>query len=219
MSPNLQVHDNDEPQGDDHKENSLREVEELAKKGFRVICYAFHEISKDTFYETLGGEDCEERDQVFAQQIEEGAFEFRLLATFALKDKLRQTAASAVSYATHDAGLRVRLVSNDHIETAKAIAVKSGILTASDLSKPNAVMLGSDFAARVGTMEEGQAFDGEGGTYHQLTNMEDFKEILRDLKVLARAEPEHKKLLVIGLKSCGIKVENAFDGVKKDKKK
>jgi len=49
--------------------------------------------------------------------------------------------------------------------------------------------------------------------------MEDFKEILRDLKVLARAEPEHKKLLVIGLKSCGIKVENAFDGVKKDKKK
>lgn len=80
-------------------------------------------------------------------------------------------------------------------------------------------MLGSDFAARVGTMEEGQAFDGEGGTYNQLTNMEDFKEILRDLKVLARAEPEHKKLLVIGLKACGIKVENAFDGVKKDKKK
>jgi len=91
---------------------------------------------------------------IFREKLSEGNFaEFRLLATFALKDGLRATAASAVQYARVEAGLRVRLVSNDHVDTATYIARKAGILSESEENRPECVMLGKDFDTAVGGIE------------------------------------------------------------------
>ena len=49
--------------------------------------------------------------------------------------------------------------------------------------------------------------------------MDTFKEIMKSLKVLARATSEHKKLLVVGLKACGVKVEELSDEKMSAKKK
>lgn len=92
------------------------------------------------------------------------SFTFRLLATFALKDGLRPTAASAVQYARDAAGLKVRLVSNDHIETAKSTARKAGILRAEDTGR--AVMAGDDFDAAVGGITERSMYTDKDGNLH-----------------------------------------------------
>lgn len=126
------MHDNDAPE-ELNRDNAHAEVSAYAKKGFKVICYAFCEISKATWEEAIGdaAED-DDRNAVFREKLTEGHFGFRLLATFALKDGLRPTAASAVEYARQEAGLMVRLISNDHVETAITIARKAGILNADE---------------------------------------------------------------------------------------
>ena len=148
---------------------------------------------------------------MFSAKLEEGAFDFRMLATFALKDNLRPNVASAIKYATVDAGLKVRMVSNDHIETAKAVALKAGIIKPFELEVENAVMTGEDFASKVGNIADKHIYEGEGGTIQTLDNEETFKSIAKNLKVLARATAEHKKLLVVGLKACGISTEEFND--------
>jgi hypothetical protein len=82
----------------------LAEVENYAARGFKVICYAFTEITKDTWHQILAsptGEMPEDDDvnAIFKEKIADKSFSFRLLATFVLKDGLRPTAASAVQYA------------------------------------------------------------------------------------------------------------------------
>lgn len=149
------------------------------------------------------------------------SFTFRLLATFALKDGLRPTAASAVQYARDAAGLKVRLVSNDHIETAKSTARKAGILRADDPAV-GAVMTGDDFDAAVGGITEKRAYENKDGMpvqYEELENMDSFKEIMATLKVLARATAEHKKKMVVGLKACGVEVSTIDEALADDDKK
>jgi magnesium-transporting ATPase (P-type) len=148
LSPERQMNNNDEPEGG-HEKDSLTEVEYYAAKGFKVICYAFTEIAKDTWEQILsGGGDMPEADDInaiFKEKIADGSFGFRLLATFVLKDGLRPTAASAVQYARESAGLRVRLVSNDHVDTARSVARKAGILTAEEEHREECTMLGEKF--------------------------------------------------------------------------
>jgi magnesium-transporting ATPase (P-type) len=55
---------------------------------------------------------------------------------------LRPGVIDAIKYARDDAKLNVRLISGDHIETAKAIAIKSGILRDKE-QLDNSVMEGS----------------------------------------------------------------------------
>lgn len=174
LSPERQMNNNDEPEGG-HEQESLREVSNYAARGFKVICYAFAEISKDTWEQILsGGGDMPEADDInsiFKEKIADGSFGFRLLATFVLKDGLRPTAASAVEYARESAGLRVRLVSNDHVDTARSVARKAGILTAEEEHREECVMLGEKFDEAVGGIVTSQAFDAsrrEDGEYEEL---------------------------------------------------
>ena len=122
-----------------------------------MICYAFTEISKDTWEQIMssGGDmpDSDDVNAIFKEKIADGSFSFRLLATFILKDGLRPTAASAVQYARESAGLRVRLVSNDHVETARSVARKAGILTAEEEHNDACIMLGEQFDQAVGGIE------------------------------------------------------------------
>jgi magnesium-transporting ATPase (P-type) len=45
-----------------------------------------------------------------------------------LKDPLRPGVIDSIKYARDEAKLNVRLISGDHVENAKAVAIKSGIL-------------------------------------------------------------------------------------------
>lgn len=121
-----------------------------------------------------------------------------------------------MQYARNDAGLCVRLVSNDHIETAKAIARRAGVLTrdeanedTQDRDQAGRVMDGAAFSAAVGNIERAQAFEPVDASrndcdYEELQYMDRFTEIAVNLRVLARATAEHKRKLVVGLKALRV---------------
>lgn len=210
------MHDLEAPD-EDHQTTSLDRVTKFAKDGYKVVCFSFCEITKDDWDAMIDLEEGDTRDDLnkkFANALE-GGLDFRLLATFALKDGLRPHAASFVNYARGEktARLHVRLISNDHVETAKAVAKRTGILTkdealadAQDRERFGHVMLGDDFAKKVGGSKTLQTVTKSSVEcdYEELEDMEAFSALAKDLRVLARATAEHKKLFVIGLKALGV---------------
>jgi P-type Ca2+ transporter type 2C len=99
-----------------------------------------------------------------------------LMGIFGIIDPIRPEVPKAVSDC-QKAGISVRMVTGDSIDTAKAISRRCGILTANGL-----IMEGREFRA-----------------------LNDAKrlEILPRLQVLARSSPLDKQLMVLGLKSLG----------------
>lgn len=107
------------------------------------------------------------------------------LAVVGIQDPLRPEAKEAVQ-TCQKAGVVVRMVTGDNILTAKAIAKECGIL-------------GTD-----GTVMEGVEFRGLSRTQ--------LKSALPQLRVIARASPEDKRLLVTQLKDLGETVAVTGDG-------
>jgi magnesium-transporting ATPase (P-type) len=68
-----------------------------------------------------------------------------LIGTFGLKDPLRERVNSCVKYAKEHAKLCVRLVSGDHMSTAHAVALTTGILQPEEAGKDFACMSGDKF--------------------------------------------------------------------------
>jgi Ca2+ transporting ATPase len=71
-------------------------------------------------------------------------------------------------------------------------------------------MTGKDFQDYIGGLTE---IKGEDGTVTQkIANMKNFRRVKDKLKVLARSQPEHKYMLVTGLKELGAVVAVTGDG-------
>jgi len=97
----------------------------------------------------------------------------------------------------------LRVISGDHIETVKALAIDAGILDAEVMQnlpideEHKWVMDAQTFSDMVGDIVEEE--DEDGNTTHRLSNQEKFNELAETLKVIGRANPEHKKLFAVGL--------------------
>jgi Ca2+-transporting ATPase len=102
-----------------------------------------------------------------------------------IRDELRDNIAASVALCGQ-AGIRVRMVTGDSRETAEAIARETGIL------KNGAVMTGAEFRS---LSDQGRV------------------NTVRDLDVLARAEPMDKLLLVQALQKGGDVVAVTGDGI------
>jgi len=101
-----------------------------------------------------------------------------------IRDPLRDRIAESVA-TCQSAGIRVRMVTGDNPETARAIAREAGIL-------------------KEGTVMTGGAF--------RTLSKEDQVEAARNLEVMARAEPMDKLLLVEALQKTGAVVAVTGDG-------
>lgn len=124
-----------------------------------------------------------------------------------IKDPLRDEIPHAVEQCKK-AGVRVRMITGDNAETAKAIAKEAGILEESwqpsqgDLS----VMTGAEFRVYVGGLiNPGQDDESVG-------DMKKFKQVSEQLKVLARSSPTDKYLMATGLKRLHHVVAMTGDG-------
>jgi P-type E1-E2 ATPase len=63
------------------------------------------------------------------------------LTTFGMKDQLRDVVYSCIKdHIRNEGGINVTMVSGDHLETAKAVALKAGILDEDDMSHQYSVM-------------------------------------------------------------------------------
>jgi len=79
-----------------------------------------------------------------------------LVGAFALRDNVRSGVKQAVAFAREQARMGVRLISGDHLETAKAVAQNVGIINEEEREGTYTVMHADDFESRIG------GFDQEG---------------------------------------------------------
>jgi len=140
----------------------------LGAEGLRVLAMAYRPTDVDRLDEaTLGGE-------------------FIFAGLQAMEDPVRPEAVQAVA-AARAAGIRVLMITGDHLTTAQAIGRQLG------LGGPDALAL-------------------EG---HQITHLSDaeFDQEIRRVDIYARVAPEHKLRLVQSLRSQGEIVAVTGDGV------
>jgi P-type Ca2+ transporter type 2C len=134
-------------------------IADMAKNALRVVALAHREVSSRG----------DEPSGNLSEQYENNLV---LDAIFGIKDPLRPDVTNAVR-TCQEAGIFVRMVTGDNIETAKAIAIECGILT------PGGIAM-------------------EGPEFRKLTPAQ-LDAILPTLQVLARSSPNDKYVLVTRL--------------------
>ena len=107
-----------------------------------------------------------------------------------------------MKHAQANNNMNIRIISGDHLETAKQVAKKAGVLSEEESNSEYAVMHAEKFEVKVGMNEEGKVAD-----------MQTFRTIMNDLKVVARAKPVHKFMIVEGLKQMERNVVVTGDGI------
>ncbi len=110
---------------------------------------------------------------------------FTLLGLVGIIDPPRDEAVAAVN-TCHRAGIQVKMITGDHVDTARAIGAQLGI--------------GRNLSALTGAEIE------------QMDNAQ-LREVVMDVDVFARASPEHKLRLVQALQAAGQVVAMTGDGV------
>jgi len=143
------------------REQILTAIKGMAKNALRAIALSHRRYTK------LSGDEVRE-------ELEEG---LTLDAIFGIKDPLRPDVKRAVEQC-QEAGIFVRMVTGDNIDTAKAIATECGILT-----------------------EGGIAM--EGPVFRKLTPAQ-LDAVLPNLQVLARSSPDDKHTLVTRLNGMAL---------------
>ena len=156
----------------------LKQVDAMAHRGLRVLAAA-----TATWPPGPGSDASVDSFSMLPDRLEDFAFEWRGLVGFA--DPLRAGVPHAVAEA-HAAGIRLIMLTGDHIETARAIAREAG------LSDGGGVMLG-------------RALDA--------LDDDTLQRRVEAANVFARVRPEHKLRLVEALKRSGHVVAMTGDGV------
>jgi Ca2+-transporting ATPase len=157
------------PVDDDFKRRFMHENERLASQGLRVMA--------------TGQKDFDPNDFDPSGDLLSALDGLTVLALAGIVDPPRPTAKSAIATA-HEAGIRVRMITGDHVVTAEAIA--------KDLGIPGRAISGAEFKA-MSDAELDRAID--------------------DVGVIARVAPEDKVRLVDSLKRKGDIVAMTGDGV------
>lgn len=186
----------------------LDHVKNMASQPLRVLTFAYVQMEYSEWARTYASGSSPEEE--LEHRLSQGDLPFCYIGSFGLRDTLRPRVKSCVQYARDHAKLGVRLVSGDHIETAKMVAIKAGILRPEESGKPNAVMLASEFRSRVGAL---QTHVEDGRTVYSVENQDNFRDIVHDLRVLARADATDKLTLIVGLQTINRKVAATGDGI------
>jgi potassium/sodium efflux P-type ATPase len=149
-------------------EEILAAGHDLAAEGLRVLAVACREAAGSELNEETLGDD------------------FVLAGLQGMEDPVRPEAVDAVA-AAHDAGIRVVMLTGDHVDTARAIGRQLGIGSA-----------------------DARAVDGA-----ELSRMspEEISEVAASVDIFARVAPEHKLAIVKSLKDQDQVVAVTGDGV------
>lgn len=191
----------------EHKEQLLEDIigQDMAgKQCLKVISYAFKEIEMDSFNELMRSENSESAE--FREEIESDLI---YLGTFGVKDELIEDIHNTVQLIRYgklveddeevDNQVNVRMVTGDHLETAKQVAIQAGIITESEANTQGVCMTGDQFTREVGDYEN--VWD-EGKMRYEVKfdHPKKFKNLKKTLRVIARTTAEIKYVFVSGIK-------------------
>lgn len=154
------------PLTEERRQAVLAQNSQFAKGALRVLAFAMKE-SKTAPRNAKSAEE-----------------ELVFVGLQAMIDPPRKEVAEVIGRVTKEAGMRVVMITGDHIDTAKAIASELGI--------------------------DGQAISGV--ELDQLTQ-DEFEDKVEHISIYARVNPEHKIRIVQALKKQGHQVAMTGDGV------
>lgn len=138
--------------GDELKENLLEDAisTQMAAHGLKVISYAYKEISLQEMNELMCNYQVESHD--FREKLES---DLVYLGTFGLRDPIRNDILSTINQIKYGrcsgfdeskpAQVNVKLVTGDHMETAKYVALEAGIISHTEVNQPGICMTGEEF--------------------------------------------------------------------------
>ena len=187
-------------------------IREMTQNALRVIAIAYKDLDNNA--------DIEKLDTNGFPELEKS--ELTLIALIGIRDPIRTEVPNAVQ-ACQKAGITVRMVTGDNKTTATAIAKECKIIN----KDSDIVMEGKEFAAITGgtvcsSCKTKSCFcprnSKEAGKTKipiredVVANLDAFKELVPNLVVLARSQPDDKYTLVTGLKQLGHVVAVTGDG-------
>ncbi|ESO10536.1 hypothetical protein HELRODRAFT_190078 [Helobdella robusta] len=157
----------------------LRIISTMAAEGMRTLCVAY----KDLLF-SPGLENDEVIPRSFDWENENSVISrLTCIAIFAIEDPVRPEVPNAIK-TCQNAGITVRMVTGDNIETARSIAIKCGIITPdSDFL----VLEGKDFNRLIRNSSDNKI------------SQTLFDNVWPKLRVLARSSPKDKYILVKGI--------------------
>jgi Ca2+ transporting ATPase len=184
------------PLEESERQTLLKEIKCYSSESLRTISFAYKDLQQSKS----------------AQSPKELETNLVFIGFIGIEDPIRPEVPEAVLKA-QKAGVVVRMVTGDGIETAIKIAKQCHLLPAEYDYKPSDlhIMEGRGFREYVGGLVSDIDEDGK-ATGHRVGNLEAFKEVAMRLRVLARSTPEDKFLLVTGLKELGNVVAVTGDG-------
>jgi P-type Ca2+ transporter type 2C len=144
---------------DNHKKSILESNKKMASEALRVLGFGYKVVEKDY-----------KKDFIF-------------VGLQGMIDPPRKNVKDAIS-ACHSAGIEVKMITGDNLQTAKAIAAEVGIT--------------------------GKAVDGQ---FLNRLSPNALKRMLPEIRIFARVEPQHKIMIVKALKELGHRVAMTGDGV------
>ena len=216
---------------EEHKQELFDKQAEYAEDSMRTLIFGYKKLTEE---EIQKSKDAHPDDDLgFFQELAKGlCFAFMV----GIRDNNREDVPEAIRKC-HHAGITVRMVTGDNINTAIAISKDVGIIEPNQAAEckriaqyyREQVEKNEDAKNGIKTGESPIALEGEifrvicgGITKKQqekggdleifLNNREAFKHTVQRLKVIARASPEDKFILVFGLKELGNIVAVTGDG-------
>ena len=205
---------------------------QYANESKRTLIFGNTIINKQT-YEMISNNCIEKNFSFFHSLLTTCKLKFEFI--IAISDPLRNDVPSSIS-TCKQAGITIRMVTGDNITTALSIAKQSGIITSTEIESiptttkaiTNLLSLNKPFTSA--DFDSPIALDGE--TFRKLSgnitkqidtstgkiksiHLNDislFAKTVSNLKLIARASPEDKYLLVFGLKKLNNIVAVTGDG-------
>ncbi|XP_034695964.1 calcium-transporting ATPase 9, plasma membrane-type isoform X1 [Vitis riparia] len=168
-----------QPMGED-KEFFSEAINQMAASSLRCVAIAYRTFDLDKM-----PIDEEQRDQWVLPEND-----LVLLSIVGIKDPCRSGVQDAVRICMN-AGVKVRMITGDNLQTAKAIALECGILPSeADATEPNII--------------EGRAF--------RVLSEREREQVAKKILVMGRSSPNDKLLLVQALRKAGEVVAVTGDG-------
>ncbi len=99
-----------------------------------------------------------------------------IVGIYALQDPLRDEIVESV-IKCHKAGINIRMVTGDNIDTAKAIAIDAGIVSARDANNKYVCMEGKEFRELCGGLKKFEDPDDPNVVKESVGDMHMFKNI------------------------------------------
>lgn len=183
--------------GQEEKDKFLDVIERLGSQKMRVLGLGY-KVSELSLNENADQNELEN--------------ELILVGFIGMQDKVRSEAKESV-LGVQKAGVVVRMVTGDNIDTAINVAISCGILPVGLIQSEiqQYVMTGKHFreiSRGLNTVRNEQGTIVE----FKLIDVEQFASVVKNLRVIARCTPEDKLLLTIGLKELGEVVAVTGDG-------